>query len=166
MVREESSQVFRQRVREMPPRGRLPATQHGPDLPQLRSELVHQGTVDDAGAQRGAVGVVVVHLEGAEHQVAQLREWGPVAQPGNAAGFRPARAASLDETAKWVHQVRARRERSRDQGGPHVAEAHHDDAQRPCAFHRLSPDKRASAPALPRQRCAAAVPLSIRGGMR
>src|SRR3989442_1343639 len=81
-------------VREMSAGGRLPAAPHGADLPQLRSELVHQRTIDDAGAQRGAISVVVVHLEGAEHQVPQLREWGPVAQPGDAAAFRPTRAAA------------------------------------------------------------------------
>ena len=72
MMGEKAAQIFRQRAREMSPRRRLSRSEHGMDLPQLGAQLVDQRTADEVGAQCGAIGIVLAHLECAEDEVAQF----------------------------------------------------------------------------------------------
>ncbi len=167
MVGEEAANVLCQRVGEMPARRRLPAAEHGVDPPQLRPQLVEKRTVDQSGPQRGAVGVVLARLESAQDEVAQFGEGGQLPQRRERAARRSARAARLDQAAKGVHQVGARRQHARDQRAADVAESHHDQPDGSRSLHAISELPGGRAPLRSHGRGSApAVPLSFPARMR
>src|SRR3954468_2674218 len=124
----------------------LSGTGHGADLAQLRPELVDQRTRQMSSAQRGAEGIVLFQLEGAERQVRKVRKWGERPERLGTRVLGPAaRTARVDQRPPGMDEVRTGRLDPRENGAAHVPQTYDDqpDHDRPFPMHASS--SRASA---------------------
>src|SRR5712671_718901 len=110
-------------------------------------------------AQRGAVGIVVLELEGAESEVRKVRKRGGEPQRLGTAVLRLASgAARLDEGAPGMDEMGAGRLDTGEDRAAHVAQADHDQSHHDAL---LQPSER-SLPTRRSRKPAAHVPLSGR----